>query len=111
MINARAETLSAKPVFRNALMRRRCLIPADGFYEWKKHPDKTRTPMYIRMKSHKPFAFAGLWETWKSPAATELRSCTIITGKPNALIGEIHDRMPVILPVEHYRRLARAGRG
>lgn len=104
MINARAETLAEKPVFRNALKRRRCLIPADGFYEWKKSSDASKTPMYIRMKSGKPFAFAGLWERWNSPDGSEVRSCTIITGKPNELIREIHDRMPVILPAAQYRQ-------
>ena len=104
MINARAETLAQKPVFRNALKRRRCLIPTDGFYEWRRNPDGTKTPMYIRMKGARPFAFAGLWERWNSPDGSELRSCTIITGKPNALVRDIHDRMPVIIPGELYKR-------
>ena len=104
MINARAETLSAKPVFRNALKRRRCLIPASGFYEWRKNPDGTKTPMYIRMKGGKPFAFGGLWERWNSPDGSEVRSCTIITGKPNELVRDIHDRMPLIIPGELYKR-------
>ncbi len=104
MINARAETLAAKPVFRNALKRRRCLIPTDGFYEWKRNPDGTKTPMYIRMKSGNPFAFAGLWEKWHAPDGSEVRSCTIVTGKPNALVRDIHDRMPVIIPGELYQR-------
>ena len=98
MINARAETLAEKPMFRTALKRRRCLIPASGFYEWKKSPDgKIKTPMYIRMKGGKPFAFAGLWDRWHSPDGSELLTCTIVTGKPNKLCAEIHDRMPVIL--------------
>jgi putative SOS response-associated peptidase YedK len=104
MINARVETLAEKPVFRNAAKRRRCLIPADGFYEWKKNPDGTKTPMYIRMKSGKPFAFAGLWERWQSPDGSEIRSCTVITGPANALVRDIHDRMPVIIPTELYHR-------
>jgi putative SOS response-associated peptidase YedK len=75
MINARAETLAEKPAFRNALKRRRCLIPADGFYEWKKLPDgKTKQPMYIRMRSGQPFAFAGLWEFWQDKSARAARS-------------------------------------
>ena len=105
MINARAETLAEKPMFRTALKRRRCLIPTSGFYEWKKSPDgKTKTPMYIRMKGGKPFAFAGLWERWNSPDGSEVRSCTIITGKPNDLVRHIHDRMPVILPADLYKK-------
>src|SRR2546423_1862229 len=81
IINARCETLASKPMFKTALKRRRCLIPASGFYEWKKLPDgKTKTPMYIRMKGGKPFAFAGLWDRWKSPDGSELLSCTIVTG-------------------------------
>jgi putative SOS response-associated peptidase YedK len=104
MINARAETLAVKPVFKKALSRRRCLIPCSGFYEWKKNPDKTKTPMYIRMRSKKPFAFAGLWERWIAPDGSEVRSCTIITGKPNELVRSIHDRMPVIVRPELYRQ-------
>lgn len=105
MINARAETLDAKPAFRNALRRRRCLVPASGFYEWRKNPDgKTKTPMYIRLKGAKPFAFAGLWEVWHSSDGSEIRSCTIITGQPNELITPIHDRMAVILKEQDYAR-------
>lgn len=101
MINARAETLSEKPSFRSALKKRRCLILADGFYEWKKE-GKTKTPMYLQLKDGEPFAFAGLWETWKSPEAELIKSCTIITTGPNALVKKIHDRMPVILPAKAY---------
>jgi putative SOS response-associated peptidase YedK len=104
-INARAETLADKPMFRTALKRRRCLIPASGFYEWKKSAGgKVKTPMYIRMKANRPFAFAGLWETWHGSDGSELRSCTIITGAPNEVVASIHDRMPVILQQEQYRR-------
>lgn len=104
MINARSETLSEKPSFRNAYKRRRCLILADGYYEWKKIPgDRLKQPVYIRLKSQKPFALAGLWETWEADAAEEtLRSCTIITCPPNAALEQIHHRMPVILPQEAY---------
>jgi putative SOS response-associated peptidase YedK len=103
MINARAETLAEKPSFRTAFRRRRCLIPADGFFEWQQATgEKSRTPMYIRLKSGKPFAFAGLWERWQSPDGSELFSCTIITTRPNSLMKPIHDRMPVILPEEFY---------
>ncbi|HEY7090573.1 MAG TPA: SOS response-associated peptidase [Tepidisphaeraceae bacterium] len=105
MINARVEGLSEKPAFRAALRRRRCLIPASGFYEWKKSPDgKSKTPMYIRMRDHKPFAFAGLWEVWHAPDGLSLRSCVILTCPPNKLLESIHDRMPVILDPDDYQR-------
>jgi putative SOS response-associated peptidase YedK len=106
MINARAETLADKPSFRSAYRQRRCLILASGFYEWKKEPaadEKGRkTPLYIRLKSGKPFAFAGLWESWKSPDGGAVLSCTIITTAANELLMPVHDRMPVILPPETY---------
>ena len=105
MINARAESLATKPAYRAAFKRRRCVIPADGFYEWRKESDgKTKTPMYIRRRDHKPFAFAGLWEVWRSDDGTELPTCTIVTGEPNELVKPIHDRMPVILTAEAMRR-------
>lgn len=100
MINARAETLEEKPAFRTAFKRRRCAILADGFFEWKKITEgekETKQPYFIRMIDDRPFAFAGLWETWKSPDGEEKRTCTIITTTPNSLMAEIHDRMPVIL--------------
>lgn len=96
MINARAETLPEKPAFKAALSRRRCLIPADGFYEWKTEGG-TRQPMHIRRKDGELFAFAGLWEEWKQADGTPLRTCTIITTSPNAVLQPIHDRMPAIL--------------
>jgi putative SOS response-associated peptidase YedK len=103
MINARAETLLEKPAFRTAFRRRRCLIPADGFYEWKQTPgSKTKTPMHIRMKSGTPFAFGGLWEYWSGPDGSEILSCTIITTAPNTLMEGIHNRMPLILPEDAY---------
>ncbi len=104
MINARSETLAEKPSFRNAYKRRRCLILADGFYEWHKNPDKTKTPMYIQLESRDPFAFAGLWELWHSPDGDHLLSCTIITTQPNAFMANIHNRMPVILPRQAYKQ-------
>ncbi len=103
MINARAETLIEKPAFRTAFKRRRCLIPASGFYEWRQEPgQKTKTPQYIRMASGEPFAFAGLWENWNSPDGSQVLSCTIITTEPNTLLATIHNRMPVILPKSAY---------
>ena len=99
MINARAETLHEKPSFRSALSRRRCLILADGFYEWKSSPgEKLKIPYFIHLSSGRAFAFAGLWDTWKSPDGTSISSCTIITTTPNSLLEPIHNRMPVILP-------------
>jgi putative SOS response-associated peptidase YedK len=99
MINARAETVSEKPSFRSAFKKRRCLIVADGFYEWQK-TDNGKQPYHIRMRDGSPFAFAGLWETWQN--GEEIRSCAIITTEANDLMGEIHHRMPVILPPENY---------
>lgn len=99
LINARAETLAEKPSFKHALMRRRCLIPADGFYEWKKEAS-SRQPMYLRKQDGALFAFAGLWEEWKQDDGERLRTCTIITVAPNALVATIHDRMPVLLRPE-----------
>ena len=96
MINARSETVAEKPSFRNALRRRRCLVLADGFYEWQR-VGKSKRPMRIVMRSGEPFAFAGLWETWKDPEGTVIPSCTIITTTPNDLLRPIHNRMPVIL--------------
>lgn len=101
MINARAETLAEKPAFRAALKRRRCLILADGFYEWKAEGRK-KTPIFIQLKDGDPFAFAGLWEVWQSPEGDLIKSCTLITTTPNALMEKIHDRMPVILPPPAY---------
>lgn len=96
MINARCETLAEKPSFRGLLKNRRCLILADGFYEWKA-TGKRKQPYYIRLKSRDPFCFAGLWSEWLSPDGSEIRSCAIITTQPNELMQEIHNRMPVIL--------------
>ncbi len=103
MINARAEGVAEKPSFRAAFRRRRCLIPATGFYEWQKNPgQKSKTPMYIQLKSGSPFAFAGLWEDWRSPDGSQVLSCTIITTEPNSFMAPIHNRMPVILPPDAY---------
>ena len=97
LINARAETLTEKPSFCYAFTKRRCLIVADGFFEWRPL-GKRRMPVYIFLKSKKPFGIAGLYETWKAPDGRELRTCTIITTGANDLVRPLHDRMPVILP-------------
>ena len=104
-INARAESIGQKPAFRSAFERRRCLILADGFYEWK--PDgRRKQPHFIRLRNDRPFAFAGLWERWLGPRGKRLRqpieSCTIITTEPNSLTAQVHDRMPAILQTEDH---------
>lgn len=100
--NARSETLREKPSFRNAFKRRRCLVLADGYYEWQRST-AAKQPYYIQLASHEPFAMAGLWETWTDPAGGEpLESCTLVTTSPVASIAHIHDRMPVILPPGAY---------
>lgn len=97
-INARSETAADKPTFRDSFLKRRCLIPADGFYEWQRLP-KGKLPHYIYRADTKPLALAGLWSSWKDPETEEwIRTCTILTGSPNGLVAEIHDRMPVVLP-------------
>jgi putative SOS response-associated peptidase YedK len=99
MINARAESIAEKPAFRAALKRRRCIIPADGFYEWQRTVS-SKQPVRIVLKSREPFGFAGLWEHWTSPTGEEVLSCTIITTEVNELLREVHHRMPAILPRE-----------
>jgi putative SOS response-associated peptidase YedK len=101
MINARAETLAEKPSFRGLLRGRRCLVVADGFYEWQTE-GKNKTPMYITLQEGQPFAFAGLWDLWKSPDGRQVQSCTIITTEPNELMASIHNRMPAILRPKTY---------
>ncbi len=104
LINAKAETLAEKPSFKYALSQRRCLIPADGFYEWQKKGKLPSQPMYVRRRDGGLFAFAGLWEEWKAPDGTDagerVQSCTIITTEPNELISQFHHRMAVILTPE-----------
>ncbi|WP_071458486.1 SOS response-associated peptidase [Bacillus massilinigeriensis] len=100
MINARAETIAEKPSFRKAFQKKRCLIIADSFYEWRRNEDKTKTPMRITLKGENLFAMAGLWEQWKSPEGKSIYSCSVITTTPNELMAGIHDRMPVILKPE-----------
>jgi len=101
LLNARGESVIDKPAFRNAMKRRRCLVPADGFYEWKPVGGR-KQPYYIRAKSGAPLAFAGLWETWEGPNGEEVDTATIITTRANRLLGEIYDRMPVIIPPEAF---------
>jgi len=100
LINARGESVLDKPAFRNAIRRRRCLLPADGFYEWS---DATpRRPYFVRPKSGAPIAFAGLWETWCGPNGEEVDTATIVTTQANRLLAPIHDRMPVIVPSDAF---------
>lgn len=100
MINARSETVAEKPSFRGAFRKRRCLIPADGFYEWQR-TGNGKQPYYVRAKDGSPFAFAGLWESWGRDGE-EIRSCTILTTEANEIVGEVHHRMPVIVAPENY---------
>jgi putative SOS response-associated peptidase YedK len=100
MINARAETVDIKPSFKQSLKSRRCLIPADGFYEWKNEGGSRKKPYRITLKDGNVFAFAGLWDRWRSPEGETINSCAIITTSANTLMEPIHNRMPVILPKE-----------
>jgi putative SOS response-associated peptidase YedK len=102
MINAMSETAAEKPAFREAMSKRRCLVPADGFYEWQKLSSKEKQPYSFGMSDNSIFAFAGLWEKWKGPENQVIETCTILTTKPNAVTAEVHDRMPVILMPEDY---------
>jgi putative SOS response-associated peptidase YedK len=103
LINARAETVSEKPAFRRAYRERRCLVPADGFYEWRRE-GAVKRPFYIRMRDGAPFAFAGIWERWEGIRGESVETCAILTTEPNDLMAPIHDRMPLILPPEEYGR-------
>jgi putative SOS response-associated peptidase YedK len=95
MINARAETITEKPSFKRSVQQQRCLIPADGFYEWRREGNN-KVPVWIHLKKKEPFAFAGLWDLWRDPEGQMLYTFTIITTMPNALVRPIHNRMPVI---------------
>jgi putative SOS response-associated peptidase YedK len=101
MINARSETAATKPAFRDALKSRRCIIPADGFYEWSR-TGKTKQPYCFEVNHGELFAFAGLWERWKDPSGNWIKSCSILTTTPNAVTSTVHDRMPVILNPDGY---------
>ena len=102
MINARSETVATKPSFRSAFKKRRCLIPASGFYEWQVINSKTKQPWNIFRADGQPLVFAGLWEHWQSPDGLTLESCSIITTEANEFMAEIHDRMPIVLAKEHW---------
>ncbi len=108
-INARAEEVAAKPAFREALKRRRCLVPADAFYEWQRLDPKTKRPYAIALRSGEPYAFAGLWERWRPKEGEVLETFTIITTDPNEVMEPLHDRMPVILEPQNYTRWLDAG--
>ncbi len=101
MINARSETVAAKPSFREPLQSQRCLIPADGFYEWRRE-GKQKLPFCFTLTDDSVFAFAGLWDRWRSPQGQFIESCTILTTTPNELLKDVHDRMPVILAHDAY---------
>ncbi|KAA3644543.1 MAG: SOS response-associated peptidase [Chloroflexi bacterium] len=100
-INARSETAHEKPSYRESLKKRRCLVPASGFYEWMK-VDSGKQPYAIQMESREPFAFAGLWEVWHRGQEDELVTCTIMTTQPNPLVSRIHNRMPVVIHPDNY---------
>jgi putative SOS response-associated peptidase YedK len=105
LINARAETLGEKPSFRGSYKYKRCLVFADGFYEWKTEAgSKTKIPHFIHLESGLPFAFAGLWDEWHAPDGSQVKTCTIITTEPNELMSKLHNRMPVILPPSAYEQ-------
>ncbi len=101
LINARGESASEKPAFRAAMKRRRCLIPADGFYEWQAVAGR-KQPFYVRAKSGTPLAFAGLWETWTGPNGEEMETAAIVTTRANRTLAAIHERMPVVVPPEAF---------
>jgi putative SOS response-associated peptidase YedK len=102
MINARSETVAQKPSFKAAFKNRRCLVPVDGFFEWK-HAERYKLPYFIHHRSQRPFSLAGLWETWKNPEGSPLCTFTIITTDANTALRTLHDRMPVVIPPEKRR--------
>ena len=103
MINARAETAASKPTFRSPFRHRRCLILADGFYEWQKTGSSKKQPFYFRLQEGRPFAFAGLWDRWHPPEGEVIETATILTTEANDLVRPVHERMPVILPTSAYK--------
>ena len=109
LINARSETAAEKPAFRHAFRLRRCLVPADGFYEWQRLA-RERRPYFIRLRERETFAIAGLWEEWRGPEGVAIASCTLLTTEANALMRPLHDRMPAILPPSRLRPVVRPRR-
>jgi putative SOS response-associated peptidase YedK len=108
-INAKAETITTTPAFREAIKYRRCLVPADAFYEWQRISEKVKQPFAIAMRDRQPYALAALWEKWKDrKAGTELLTFTVVTTDPNEVVQPLHDRMPVIIPAKDYERWLRA---
>jgi len=101
-INARSETAATAPTFKHSFAERRCIIPADGFYEWERLDDGGKLPHFISAGGGEPLALAALWASWRSPEGERLTTCTILTTRPDELVGHIHDRMPVILPRKHW---------
>ncbi len=108
-INARAEEVASKPAYREALKKRRCLVPADAFYEWQRIDAKTKNPFAIALRSREPYAFAGLWERWSPKEGEALETFTIVTTDPNELMETIHNRMPVIVEKRDYDRWLEPG--
>jgi len=108
-INARSEEVATKPLYRDAVKKRRCLVPADAFYEWQKHGGKAKKPFAFGLQSREPYAFAGLWERWKPKEGDPLETFTILTTDPNELAEQVHDRMPVILEPKDYERWMEPG--
>jgi len=108
-INARAEDVASKPAFREALKKRRCLVPADAFYEWQRLDSKSKRPYAFALASGEPYAFAGLWESWRPKEGAPLETFTILTTDPNQLMEPIHNRMPVILEPKDYDRWLEPG--
>lgn len=99
-INARIETAATRPAFRRAYAQRRCLVVADGFYEWQRADDRRKTPWFVRLRSARPMTLAGLWERWHPPDGPPVVTCAVLTCAPNAVVAPLHDRMPVIVPPE-----------
>jgi putative SOS response-associated peptidase YedK len=103
IINARSETVATKPAFRASYRTQRCLVVADGFYEWKLDPDTgKKQPWYVRLRTGLPFGIAGIWSHWGKPGKPRIESCALVTCAPNKLMAEIHDRMPVMIPADSY---------